>query len=118
SFAATASGKTNGKAVFTPATDIVTPVKPGETTHIDPENPITAIQTDGIQLIYVPNFNFGTNKVSLLNKSIPAEMLTYNKKGETTKYEIPHFVQVGDASGKVGTKWTVTAAQDDVFKSA
>jgi hypothetical protein len=113
------SVKTDGRASFSPQTTDIDAIKPGTDEKIDVEGGNTdPIKVANIQMIHVPDFDFGANETSVNTQDYQAIYESYTKKGETDKFAIPHFVQVGDVSGVQGTKWNVTVEQDALFKEA
>ncbi|ALS01368.1 hypothetical protein ATZ33_08310 [Enterococcus silesiacus] len=110
------SVKTDGKATFTTPTDFEDVIKPGTNDPIDIEGPQT--QIGGVQLLHVPNFDFGSNPLKPQGGEFDVKHETYKEKGQATEYAIPLFIEVGDFSGKVGTEWNVKVEQDTVFKDS
>ncbi|MTD41895.1 WxL domain-containing protein [Erwinia sp. CPCC 100877] len=116
--AATESAKTDGKASFIPLSGNIDTIKPGTDEKIEVDGGNTEpIKVGSIQLIHIPDFDFGTNETSVNSQEYAALNEKYKNKGGADKYAIPHFVQVGDVSGIQGTKWKVTVEQDALFKA-
>lgn len=115
--AAPVTAKSTGEATFEADTNNWDVVKPGTDVKIEPENPTTQVKDGGVRLMHVPNFNFGQNSTSVNEANHPVKLNRFNKKGDADMIGMPQFTQVGDGSGKVGTKWEVTAEQDTVFTS-
>lgn len=84
---------------------------------VKPDRPITPEVVNKVSLLYAPQFDFGTNKISLSDKTYNA-IYDSVKDSSATSYAIPHFVQVGDASGSLGTQWEVTVNQTADFTSS
>ncbi|ALS02539.1 hypothetical protein ATZ33_14475 [Enterococcus silesiacus] len=109
--------QTDGKASFMPQTGAINTIKPGTDEKIEVEGGEgNRVTVENIQLMHVPNFDFGKNETSVDTKNYDAIYERYNKAGDATKYAIPHFVQVGDVSGVQGTAWAVTVEQEALFK--
>ena len=111
---------TSGEAGFNTDTDNIPVVKPGTDEDIKPDKPLpNQPVVDGVKLTYAPDFNFGTNAITLASGTqeyaVHNDLFAYTAT-PTQKVEIPQFVQVADASGKLGTKWDVTLQQLDAFK--
>lgn len=116
-FAETGAVKTDGKASFIPQSGDINTIKPGTDEKIDiVDGNNERVTVENIQLMHVPDFDFGSNETSVDTKNYDAIYEHYQKSGDTTKYAIPHFVQVGDVSGVQGTAWAVTVEQDALFK--
>ena len=118
--AAEADTTTSGEAGFSIDTDNIPVVKPGTDEDIKPDKPLpNQPVVEGVKLTYAPDFNFGTNAITLASGTqeyaVYNDLYTYTAT-PTQKIEIPQFVQVADASGKLGTKWEVTLQQEDSFK--
>ena len=115
--AETGAVKTDGKASFVPQSGDINTIKPGTDEKIDMvDGNNERVTVENVQLMHVPDFDFGNNETSVDTKNYDAIYVHYQKSGDTTKYSIPHFVQVGDVSGVQGTAWTVTVEQDSLFK--
>jgi hypothetical protein len=111
------SVNTEGRASFSPQTSNIDTIKPGTNDKIEMEGGNSEpVKVENIQLIHVPDFDFGNNETSVNTQDYAALNETYKNKGGTDKYVIPHFVQVGDVSGVQGTKWNVTVEQAMLFK--
>jgi hypothetical protein len=111
--------KSDGKASFVPQSGPIETVKPGSNekiTVVDGSDNRTAL--DNIQLMHVPDFNFGENETSVDTKDYEALYEHFKKENDATVYAIPQFVQVGDVTGVQGTKWSVTVEQDTLFTEA
>ncbi|MFD2307135.1 WxL domain-containing protein [Enterococcus termitis] len=116
-FAESAAVQTDGKASFVPQSGNINTIKPGTDEKIDiVDGNNERVTVENIQLMHVPDFDFGNNETSVDTKNYDAIYEHYQKSGDTTKYAIPHFVQVGDVSGVQGTAWAVTVEQDSLFK--
>ncbi|MFK4568280.1 WxL domain-containing protein [Enterococcus sp. UD-01] len=110
--------QTEGKASFVPQTGAIDTIKPGTNDKIEVDGGNTdPVIAGNVQLIRIPDFDFGNNETSVNTQSYAALNEKYKNKGGAEKYAIPHFVQVGDVSGVQGTKWNVTVEQDSLFKS-
>lgn len=118
-----ASLETNASATFSKSknTEILKPDENGgepEVIKPDGKGPTTG----DVSLTHVPNINFGTVELNP-NQDMNYEALyeTATKTSDTsvapTVYELPHFVQVADNSGKIGTPWSVTVSQTSLFKT-
>ncbi|MEI5990617.1 hypothetical protein A5881_002122 [Enterococcus termitis] len=118
-FAESESVQTDGKASFIPQSGAINTIKPGTDDKIDIVDGNTAhVTVENVQLMHVPDFDFGSNETSVDTKNYDAIYERYKKTGDTTKFAIPHFVQVGDVSGVQGTAWAVTVEQEALFKAA
>ncbi len=106
--------KTTGHASFTVPTEIGDVIKPGTDDGIVIGGEQT--QTEGVQLLHVPNFNFGQNALKA-GGTFDAIFENYQEGENTVSYAIPHFVEVGDFSGDVGTNWRINVEQDSLFKA-
>ncbi|GGC97146.1 WxL domain-containing protein [Enterococcus wangshanyuanii] len=116
-FAETGAVQTDGKASFVPQSGDINTIKPGTDEKIDMvDGNNERVTVENVQLMHVPDFDFGNNETSVDTKNYDAIYEHYQKSGDSTKYAIPHFVQVGDVSGAQGTAWTVTVEQDSLFK--
>lgn len=115
--AETGAVKTDGKASFVPQSGDINVIKPGTDEKIDiVDGNNERVTVANVQLMHVPDFDFGSNETSVDTKNYDAIYERYQKTGDTAKYAIPHFVQVGDVSGVQGTAWSVTVEQDALFK--
>lgn len=111
----TNSVQSDGKANFEVPKDLVDPVKPGT----DDEIVIGGekVGVEGVQLLHVPTFDFGTNELKAKGDDLDVVHESYAyAKDKDTKYAVPLFVQVGDFSGKRATDWKVSVTQDTTFK--
>jgi hypothetical protein len=112
------NAQTDGKASFVPQSANIDTIKPGTNDKIEVDGGnTTPVKVGAVQLIHIPDFDFGTNETSINSQEYAALNEKYKDKGGANKYAIPHFVQVGDVSGVQGTKWNVTVEQDALFKS-
>lgn len=113
---AAATVKSDGKASFVPQTGDINIIKPGTNESIDMvDGSGNRVIVDNIQLMHVPDFEFGNNETDINTKDYSALYERYQKVGQTEKFAIPHFVQVGDTSGVEGTKWAVSVEQDTLL---
>lgn len=104
-------------ATFTPKTGDIQMIKPGTDEKIDIVDGNTAHVTVGnVQLMHVPDFRFGSNETDVNTKKYDAIYEHYVKTGESEKFSIPHFIQVGDVSGVEGTKWKIEVEQVAPFQ--
>lgn len=118
-FAEAESVQTDGKASFVPQSGAINTIKPGTNEKIEVEGgEDNRVTVENIQLMHVPNFDFGSNETSVDTKNYDAIYERYKNTGDTARHAIPHFVQVGDVSGVQGTAWAVTVEQEALFKEA
>lgn len=82
-----------------------------------PTDPIQPEVVSDVILLHAPSFDFGKNKISTANADYDALFDSAKKDSTGQAFAMPHFVQVGDASGSLATKWKVEVSQIAEFAS-
>lgn len=122
-FAAKKNVKSTGDVGFKVNTDKELDIlKPGTNEPIEIVEGGNNRTPGAIQIMHVPNFNFGVeNELEINTANYAAFHEKYVLKSDKDKkaYVIPQFVQVGDISGdnSGAVKWDLSVDQDSKFKT-
>lgn len=119
--AAEVSGKTDTDVEFEAGgrPEVTKPEEGPNVPEILDPDPDPRPELGNVYVTHLPDISFGaSNKVSLNTIEYNALTEKRTKNTATEEFYMPLSAQVADLSGSAATKWTLSVAQDDVYKSA